>query len=343
MKKPPKYTQTRSRNPFARFCKIATAWSDRASGLCAALTTTIAAGAILTVISTPVVSAQTPLRVVAVVNDEPITAYDVKQRSRLLKLLGGQRGPKNKLENAALQELIDDAIKKQEAKRLKVAVSKKQIDATIQRMAKQSSGSTANLRARLGKAGVEFDTLSKQIEAQLAWNGVVRQRFSRRVKVNDSDVDRRFEQLKKNPAKSRRFFVLQQIILPFDRGASRELVYSRVVEAQLLGKRFKGCSTIRKAANGIFNVRIRDIGTVPSEALPKKLRSILAQIGPGRLTKPNVTPSGVELIAYCSNRVVKPEPVTREAVKDDLLNQRYLLYAQRYLRDLKRDALVERR
>ncbi len=328
---------------MCRFAAIVRDFRYRTSGMCAVLTTTVAAGMILFVISTPVVSAQTPLRVVAVVNDEPITAYDVKQRSRLLKLLGGRRGSSSALEKAALQELIDDAIKKQEAKRLKVAISKKQIDATIQRMAKRSSGSTANLRSRLGKAGVAFDTLSKQIEAQLAWNGVVRQRFSRRVKVDDSDVDRRFEQLKKNPGKSQRFYVLQQIILPFDKGASRELVYSRVVEAQLLGKRFKGCSSTRKAANGIFNVQIRNIGTVPSEALPKKLKSILRKVGPGRLTQPNVTPSGVELIAYCSNRVVKPEPVTREAVKDDLLNQRYLQYAQRYLRDLKRDALVERR
>ena len=326
-----------------RFPAIVKYLRNRTCGMCAVLTTTLTAGMILIVISTPVVSAQTPLRVVAVVNDEPITAYDVKQRGRLLKLLGGQRGSNSTLEKEALQELIDDTIKKQEARRLRVAISKQQIDAAIQRMAKQSSGSTANLRSRLGKAGVEFDTLSKQVEAQLAWNGVVRQRFSRRVKVDDSDVERRFEQLRKNPGKSRRFYVLQQIILPFDKGASRELVYSRVVEAQLLGKRFKGCSATRQAANGIFNVQISNIGTVPSESLPKKLKNILGKLGPGRLTQPNVTPNGVELIAYCSNRIVKPEPVTRETVKDVLVNQRYLQYAQRYLRDLKRDALIERR
>ncbi len=286
---------------------------------------------------------QTALSVVAIVNDEPITAYDVKQRSSLLKILGGARGSIASLRKTALEELINDAIKRQEAKRLKVAISKKQIDATIQRMAKSTNATPASLKARLGRAGVQFGTLSKQIESQLAWNGAIRQRYSRRVKVDEADVDRRFEQAKKNPGETQKFFILQQIILPYEKGASRELVYSRVVEAQTLAKRFKGCKSSRKAANGIFNVRIRNIGTVPQKTLPAKLRKILLTVGPGRVTKPNVTPSGVELIAYCSNRVVKPDPVTRELVKDQMLNERYLQYAERYLRDLKRDALVEKR
>ena len=286
---------------------------------------------------------QTALSVVAVVNDEPITAYDVKQRSSLLKILGGQRGSTASLRKAALEELIDDAIKRQEAKRLKVAISKKQIDATILRMAKSTNATPASLKARLGRAGVQFGTLSKQIESQLAWNGAIRQRYSRRVKVDEADVDRRYEQAKKNPGETQKFFILQQIILPYEKGASRELVYSRVVEAQTLAKRFKGCKSTRKAANGIFNVRIRDIGTVPRKTLPAKLRNILLKVGPGRVTKPNVTPSGVELIAYCSNKVIKPDPITRETVKDQMLNERYFQYAQRYLRDLKRDALVEKR
>src|SRR5690606_37511370 len=210
--------------------------------------------------------------------------------------------------------------------------------------AQGSTGSTEKLKARLGQGGVQFKTLSRQIEAQLAWNGVVRQRFAKQVKVDQKDVDRKFEQVKDNPpGKTQRFFQIQQIILPYDKGASRELVYSRLVEAQQLQKNFKGCASIKSAARGIFDVRIRNIGDVPQEAVPEKLRQMMKEMGPGKLTPPNATPSGVELIAYCGNKVIKPDPLTREEVEGGLIEQQFSLHAQRYLRDLKRDSLVEYR
>lgn len=284
------------------------------------------------------------LKVVAVVNDEPITEYDVNQRVKLARLLNGAKGNDAALRKDALEALVEDVLKRTEAKRLNVNISAEQIAGTIDRIAQGSSGSTEKLKARLNQGGVQFKTLARQIEAQLAWNGVVRARFSRRVKVDEKDIDRKFEQFKDNPpGKTQRFYQIQQVILPFDKGASRELIYSRMVEAQRFQQNFKGCGSIKAAGKGIFDIRIRNIGDVPTESVPAKLREMLNKIGPGKLTPPNVTPTGVELIAFCSNKVIKPEPVTRKDVEDRLLEQQYGLHAQRYLRDLRRDSLVEYR
>jgi len=284
------------------------------------------------------------LKVVAVVNDEPITEYDVSQRVKLARLLNGVQGNEAALRKEALEALVEDVLKRTEAKRLKLTITADQIAGTIDRIAQGSSGSTEKLKARLGQGGVQFKTLMRQVEAQLAWNGVVRQRFSRHVKIDDKDVDRSFEQAKDNPpGKTQRFYSIQQVVLPYDKGASRELIYSRMVEAQRLQQNFKGCASIKTAAQGIFDIRIRNIGEVPQEAIPEKLRQIMNKTGPGNLTPPNVTPTGIELIAYCSNKVIKPEPLTRDAVEGRLLEQQYSLHAQRYLRDLRRDSLVEYR
>ena len=67
-------------------------------------------------------------KVIVTVNDLPITSFDVQQRINLWKLVGGGGGAEG-ARKRALNELIDDIAKVEEAKKYKAQPSEKEIDA----------------------------------------------------------------------------------------------------------------------------------------------------------------------------------------------------------------------
>ncbi len=289
-------------------------------------------------------AAQAQGAIVAIVNDEPISEYDIDQRAKLLRALGGLRGKiDDKVRKRVLNILIEEHLQRQEARRLNVKLKDKDVDDAIRNMARRMNSDVPRLKALLEKRGVHLNTLKLQIDAVLAWQRIVRGRYGALLKVSEEEIDRRFEQVKKKPAPSRKIYVLRQVLLPLKKTASPGLIQSRQIEAQKIITNFKGCGSIRSAIkrSNAFDVRVLKVAEVPADKLTKPLRQRLDSIGPGRIFPAGRTPAGFMLLAYCNKKTLKPPPVTREMVQNSIYNEQVQLVAGRYLRDLRRDATVE--
>ena len=77
--------------------------------------------------------------IVVIVADHPVTTFDIDQRIKLLKVTRGAAITRKQ----ALQSLIDDIVKTEEAKKLKAEPTDKMIDAQLERMAKGSNTSVS--------------------------------------------------------------------------------------------------------------------------------------------------------------------------------------------------------
>src|SRR5262245_54385713 len=77
-------------------------------------------------------SAATAQQVVAVVNGELITAYDIEQRTKLIQLSNPKPPPRQQV----LEELIDEKVKLSVIKRWVMEVSDKEVDSSYARMAR---------------------------------------------------------------------------------------------------------------------------------------------------------------------------------------------------------------
>lgn len=289
--------------------------------------------------------AQSGQRVVAVVNDKPITDYDIQQRMKLNQVLGmsgGGSGEQQRKE--VLEELIDDTLKRAEAERLQVSVSDQQVAQTLENMAAASGSSASAMEARLRSEGIDITTVHHRIESNLAWNRILNSRYNINVDIEESDIDRRLKAINEDPSRQpRTAYTLQEIQLPLEGDAANneQLVYARFVEAQRIMERFTSCGEARKAASGIFNVLIRDPVDVPPDKLPKPLKEAIDNAGPGEVIGPNRAQSGIQLIAFCGRKSISPPPISRDQIESMLVNERYGMYGDRYLRDLRRSAFID--
>lgn len=295
--------------------------------------------------------------IVATVNDVPITSFDIDQRLRLMKILG-TRQEGNNARKKALQAMIDEVIKIAEAKKYKVDATDRQIDEQLGRIAKGLKTDAPGLREKLQSQGIAISSLKQYVAAQIAFSRILGGKYQVKIKVEPAEVDKKYAEIKQGleqkvstimndpRMKTVQVYTILEIDLPVETADDAMLLQARAVEASQLIKNFKGCDTAREAASGIFNVKIGKPIDAVAAKIPKQLKQALDSVGPGKAMGPARGPKGIQVIGFCSKRVVQPqkpkfELPTREQVETAVSNEKYDAVEDKYMRIMRKTALIE--
>lgn len=296
--------------------------------------------------------------VVAVVNDQPITEFDISQRITLLKVLGESR-PEALGRKGALKALVDEQVKIAEAKRFGLTPTEPDINGQIARMAKGMDTTPGGLAERLKKAGIADSTFRHYIGAQIGFNRIIASKYRGDIKISPADVDRKMAEIKskvdgrmgeilKDPRmKGVTVYSLLEINLPVE-GDDSMLLQARAVEASQLLQRFTGCGSVKAAASGIFNVKIGKKVEADGSKLPPPMKAALDKVGPGKAIGPMRNKNGIQLLAFCATRKITPpkpkfEMPTRQQIENSLINEKYDSFEEEYLKLARKSVYVEYR
>ena len=72
-------------------------------------------------------------------------------------------------------------------------------------------------------------------------------------------------------------------------------------------------------------------------------RDILDKTEVGHLTAPETTPQGIELFALCEKKETKAETPEKQQAREKIFAQEFQSRAKRYLQELRRQAMIERK
>ncbi|WP_209012025.1 SurA N-terminal domain-containing protein [Roseibium aggregatum] len=283
--------------------------------------------------------AQNEIKVI--VNDQPITTYDINQRARLVQLT--QRKPVSVARSMAEQELIEDVLKLGEAKRVGIVPSSREVDGAYSSIAGNMKMSGAQLSAALRKNGVNPDTLKDRLKAQIAWQKVVGSRFRSQIKIDESEV---VAALKKSDIKDKNTSVeydLKQIIVVVPKKASSSLKAKRQRESAQIRKEFTGCDTAGTLLGQFNEVVLKPVGRRLETELPADLKDDITSTEVGRLTKPKQTDRGFEMVAVCGKREMNSDLAARTEVENQLREKEGAQLMRRYLQELKLRATIVQR
>jgi len=237
--------------------------------------------------------------IVAIVNDDPISFTDVRQRARLLLLsLGGQQPTQEQIQqltSQALEQLIDEKLQLQEAAEYEVEVSDSDIANSIDGIARQSGITREDLVNSLIQSGVNPSSLEDQTRADIAWRRIMSGLYGSRIRVSAARIDDQLSRLK--AASETEQYQLSEIFLFAPEAADREQAIAAAqsirtqVEAgapfELAAERFSSAPT---AATG------GDMGWVTLDDLAEERReAVRALNGPG-LTNPIISEDGVSIL-----------------------------------------------
>lgn len=255
----------------------------------------------------------------ATVNDQPITSYEVQQRVKMMTLFRQKTS-----EKIALDQLVDETIADQVAKRSKIKTPPEStINERIAAIAKQVKLPPAQFEKALNQQGVQLDTLKRFFRGQMTWGAVMRAKAST-LKPTASEAEIQAEMAKEGVSPDTatiKEYKLQQIVFVIPKGSPPGLTGQRIQEAEAFRKRFPGCDgslALAKTLKGVvvLNPFRRDSTQVEGEGAEE-----LAKLPPGGTLKPDVTERGVEVIAVCDAKNVQSTAGIRANVERKLLEE----------------------
>jgi len=114
-------------------------------------------------------------------------------------------------------------------------------------------------------------------------------------------------------------------------------------DAENFSKDYVSCKRIEKLAEKYDEKEINSLGKITLSELPKELHQELLSKYAGETLNPRVSGDYIDLILICDRKDDIGLQVSRENIEDNIYAQKIGMMSRRYLRDLRRDAVIEYR
>jgi peptidyl-prolyl cis-trans isomerase SurA len=296
-----------------------------------------AAGLLLLGCATPS-HAQT---VAVMVNGDPITNYDIEQRSKLNVLTTHKPADRQQVIN----ELIDEKVKIKEAKKFGVDPTASDIDQSYAAMSGRMRITPEQLTKSLESQGIRPETLKERIKADMVWTSLVRGRFKESLQVGEKDVAAAVKVSggDAKPEAESFEYKMQPIVLIVPRGSGSAAIEARQKEAEALRSRVQTCAEANAYFKSMQNAAIREIVTKTSADIPAVLRDLLDKTPIGHLTPPEVTKQGVEMVALCARNPTTVDTPKKREIREKMYAEKYEAKSKAYLQEVRKAAMIEYR
>jgi peptidyl-prolyl cis-trans isomerase SurA len=285
--------------------------------------------------------------IAVVVNQDVITRSDVDNRMNLIATSTGMpRTPElmGKLRPQIVEMLIDEQIRIQEARRLKVEVTKEDIDSGFAQIAQNNNIPPEKFRSMLVASKIQMGTMEDQIRAQIAWGKVIQKRLRPQIEISDADIDSELEMIRAKIGKAE--YLVANIFLPVneqkndgDVSTLASRLVSQIRENPSLFPRIaQQFSQAPGAAQGGM------IGWISEGQLATEIDARLPTLEVNQISEPIKTMTGYNIVMVREKRQITEETLPdREAIIQRLGLERLDRAQRRYMMDLRSSAYIESR
>jgi peptidyl-prolyl cis-trans isomerase SurA len=346
--------------------------------------------------------------IVALVNDEPVTAYAVEQRARFMAVSSTDasndlrakaearwrevmadpktndrfqkflkdRQPKSKEEATVLQkefvtnlqksmldqlreegnaasvakyrkqaqeELIEERLKVQAAKKLGIEVSDDEVNSIVKGLADRNKMTLDQFGQHMKGMGVDISTLVDRFRAHKAWRDLIARRYAAQISITQRDIDRAISSTSLDAGDDTAELQLQKITLTLPSKIDQAGLAKRYSEAEGLRRKFRNCATMPELSKGVTDAKFTDLKFVKPGAIAEPTRTMLLGAKDGVMLPPATTASGVEIYAVCGRRAVVGNEAERTKAMQDLQSKELEVLARRHMRNLRQEADIEYR
>ncbi len=278
--------------------------------------------------------------VAVMVNGDPITDFDIEQRSKLSFLTAHKAANRQDVIN----ELIDEKVKIKEAKKYGVDPTGSDIDQAYAGMSSRMRISPEQLTKSLEVQGIRPDTLKARMKADMVWTSLVRGRYKERLQVGEKDVAAAVKAEGGDEQQAEAFeYRMQPVVLIVPHGSAQAALQARQKEAETLRARVQTCEEANNYFKSMQNAAIRESVIKTSADIPPVLRKVLDDTPIGHLTPPEVTKQGIEMVALCARKPTTIDTPKKKEVRDKMYAEKYEATSKSYLQEIRRAAMIEYR
>jgi peptidyl-prolyl cis-trans isomerase SurA len=287
---------------------------------------------------------QDTLRIVALVNDDVITAIDLAVRTEIVMAQTGvQDTPetRQRLRPQVLRALIDDRLRQQAADKEGISVPEDAIESRMGQLAQKNNMSLDQFRDALRHSNLDPNWLEDQIRTEVAWGMLVNRKFRSTIVVSDADIDAAERRQREDVGKIE--YRLAEIFLSVDdpndtatvRDSADRLIeqLKKGVDFGEIARQFSQSSTA--SSGGV-------LGWVTADDLPAEIASAVRGMQTDGITSPIRSEGGFHILKVLDERpLAESTGQSRDDISTRIMRDRLDSLARGYLRELRRSAYVD--
>ena len=295
----------------------------------------------------PVFAAEVCNRLVAVVNNDVITLYELNNRMKEMtgvpveELMQKNEAMYREARQKILELLIDEKIAQAKIKELRIQVSDKQVDNFIEKMKRDNQLTQEDLVAGLEKEGLSYEKYRERIRRDIERSQLIEYEVRSKIIIRDEAIQKYYEEHKGTFGVAEKVH-LAGIFLMRRNMKSEEEMRELYRKAQDISAKLKAGADFGQMAGtyseGPGAKQGGDLGQFTVEHLEAGLKSVVEALPEGGVSDPLVRPNGIQIIKVVKKQTGKIRSLEemKEAIFEILyreeVNRRYQIWIKE-LRD----------
>jgi peptidyl-prolyl cis-trans isomerase SurA len=249
--------------------------------------------------------------IVAVVNSEPITNYEVNtELQRVLQQFAQQSRPQpdvRELQREILERLVNEKAQLQLAKQTGIKIEQSSVDQAEQTVALQNQIDVAELRRRVVQDGIPLAEFQKQLRDQLTLTRLRERDVEPRVRVTDQEVEQYIkEQTDKLQNSPPQLINLAQVLVAVAESATADQVAALQAKAQRVLERARAGDDFSSLAREFSDAQDRanggQLGLRPVDRYPPLFIDATESIAEGNVSEVIRSGAGFHVLKVLEKR-----------------------------------------
>jgi len=248
-----------------------------------------------------------PTSIFATVNGEPISIYDLIQRSTLFSI--SAKIPINEdFETKVLPDLIsgyiDQIIQMQQIQKEQVFIPDDKINQIVSEIEKENGFKKDQFKEYLKEQKTDIAILRKQLEVSIGWKQLIANKFRKQIIIQDTEVETIHKKLKSNVGKEE--FFIEQIFLSFENKEENEILkqinkfYQQIQNGGDFG-------SIANQFSDTLGGKVGKIGWTAETELDIKIINEVKKLEIEKISKPLKGENGYFIIKVLNKRIIGDE------------------------------------
>jgi peptidyl-prolyl cis-trans isomerase SurA len=269
---------------------------------------------------------QTLDSIVAVVDDEVITRYQLDQEiAALLPQLAasGTATPgQARLEQQVLNRLILKRLQLRRAQQLGLTVDEPTLTQALERIAQRNGLSLAQLQQTLTASGLDFAAFREDTRNQVLIAQLQNQEVVKTIQVSEPEIDRFLAQ-EADSLIQRTEVQLQHILIALPEAPSPQQVHAAEAKVRNILQRLRRGESFAKLAIAYSDGRRAldggDLGWFPIAEVPSLAATLARSLKKGEVSEAIRSSSGLHILKLTNFRGIEPQPQQQTHVRHILL------------------------
>ncbi|KTC64898.1 peptidyl-prolyl cis-trans isomerase SurA (plasmid) [Legionella adelaidensis] len=243
-------------------------------------------------------------KVVAVVNDDVITASELNEQTEVLRkqiIAKNMQVPDEQtLRKQVLQHLIDVNLQLQLAKNNSMTIDSTELNDAINKIAENNHLTLTQLREAVTQQGLSWEAYRDNIRKEMLISRVQQKAVGKEVIISEQQVEDYLKTYEKNNKKKQQTYQIQNIVIPLPEEPTSEQVKNAQNKAQDLLKKIKSGADFSQIAiaesSGEYALEGGDLGMRHLPELPEIFANQVINMKVGEIAGPIRTGNGFQLI-----------------------------------------------